>query len=99
MPFYHFNTGHSYVVFNSCLKFSSKYHIKSINVTSFSVFHTEATVSIGLKNVLRMVTSILQNCLAHVSIFYLGNPVSQQGSLEYKQEVKIPYPTKNGERT
>ena len=30
-------------------------------VTSFSVFHIEATVSIGLKNVLRMVTSILQN--------------------------------------
>ena len=72
---------------------------KGIFVPSFSVFHTEATVSIGLKNVLRMVTSILQNCLAHVSIFYLGNPVSQQGSLEYKQEVKIPYPTKNGERT
>ena len=31
------------------------------NVTSFSVFHAEATVSIGLKNVHRMVTSILQN--------------------------------------
>ena len=31
-------------------------------VTSFSVFHTtEATVSIGLKHVLRMATSILQN--------------------------------------
>ena len=27
-----------------------------MNVTSFSVFHTEATVSIGLKNVFRMVT-------------------------------------------
>ena len=35
--------------------------IYDMNVTSFSVFHTEATVSIGLKNVLRMVTSILQN--------------------------------------
>ena len=33
-------------------------------VTSFSVFHTEATVSIGLKNVLRMVTSILQNYMS-----------------------------------
>ena len=32
-----------------------------IDVTSFSVFHAEATVSIGLKNVHRMVTSILQN--------------------------------------
>ena len=30
-----------------------------IYVTSFSVFHTEATVSIGLKNEHRMVTSIL----------------------------------------
>ena len=27
-----------------------------VNVASFSVFHTEATVSIDLKNVLRMVT-------------------------------------------
>ena len=33
----------------------------TIYVTSFSVFHTEATVSIGLEKVLRMVTSILQN--------------------------------------
>ena len=34
----------------------------SMYVTSFSVFHTtEATVSIGLKHVLRMATSILQN--------------------------------------
>ena len=32
-----------------------------INVASFSVFHTEATVSIGLRNALRMVTSFLQN--------------------------------------
>ena len=32
-----------------------------VYVTSFSVFHFEATVSIGLRNVLRMVTSILQN--------------------------------------
>ena len=30
-------------------------------VTSFSVFHTEITVSIGLRIILRMVTSILQN--------------------------------------
>ena len=30
-----------------------------IYVPSFSVFHTEPTVSIGLNNVLRMVTSIL----------------------------------------
>ena len=35
--------------------------ISGMYVTSFSVFYTEATVSIGLKNVLRMVTSILQN--------------------------------------
>ena len=34
---------------------------KCINGTSFSVFHTEATLSIGLGNVLIMVTSILQN--------------------------------------
>ena len=33
----------------------------SIHVTSFSVFHTEATVSIGLKNVLRVVASTLHN--------------------------------------
>ena len=32
---------------------------KVIDVNSFLVFHTEATVSIGLKNVLGMVTSIL----------------------------------------
>ena len=32
-----------------------------VYVTSFSVFHNKATVSIGLKNVLRMVTSILYN--------------------------------------
>ena len=32
-----------------------------INVTSFLVFHAEETVTIGLKNVLRMVTSILEN--------------------------------------
>ena len=32
-----------------------------MNVTSLSVFHTKVTVSIGLRNVLRMVTSILQN--------------------------------------
>ena len=32
-----------------------------IYVTSFSKVHTEETVSIGLKNVLRMVTSILHN--------------------------------------
>ena len=31
-----------------------------IYVTSFSVFYIEATVSIGLKNVFRMATSILQ---------------------------------------
>ena len=40
----------------------------SIDVTSFSVFHTEATVSIGLKNVLKMVTFCKNNpivdCLA-----------------------------------
>ena len=33
----------------------------SINVTSFSVFHTEATVSTGLQTYTRVVTSILQN--------------------------------------
>ena len=32
-----------------------------MHVTSFSVFHTEATMSIGLKNIFRMVTFILQN--------------------------------------
>ena len=31
-----------------------------INVTSFLVFHTKETVSIGLKNVIRVVTSIIQ---------------------------------------
>ena len=31
----------------------------TIHVTSFSVFYTDTTVSIGLKHVLRMVTSIL----------------------------------------
>ena len=34
---------------------------KDIYVTSFSVFYIESPVSIGLKNVFRMVTSILQN--------------------------------------
>ena len=33
-------------------------------VTSSSVFHTEETVSIGLKNVLRVVTFILQNWMS-----------------------------------
>ena len=32
-----------------------------IYLTSFSVFHTEVTARIGLKHVLRVVTSILQN--------------------------------------
>ena len=32
-----------------------------LNVTSSSVFDTEETVSIGLKNIFRVVTSILQN--------------------------------------
>ena len=35
--------------------------VVSINVTSFSVFHMDATVIIDLKNILRMVTSIQQN--------------------------------------
>ena len=35
-----------------------------INVTSFSVFHIEATVCIGLKNKFIIVTFILQNYMS-----------------------------------
>ena len=38
----------------------------------FAVFHTEATVSTGLRNVLRMVTSILQKYLFDCLYLRLG---------------------------
>ena len=43
------------------------FQFSGINVTSFSILHTEATVSIDLKNVLRMVTSIPQKKRGNIS--------------------------------
>ena len=42
-----------------------------------SVFHTEITVNIGLKNTVRVITSIssircIKHCLTPVKVFYMG---------------------------
>ena len=47
-----------------------------IYVTSPSVFHTEETVSIDLKNVLKVVTSISQLFIQSVIQFQSMDPVS-----------------------
>ena len=67
------------------------FQFSGINVTSFSILHTEATVSIDLKNVLRMVTSILWNHLLimHFILFHSFTKPKSKGFYSAKNMFKL----------